>query len=97
VGGESLELIDELAQSAGVVEPGPVAFGLGGAESFGDCFGADFADPGRVGAVAVLGVAVTAARGGATAGGALHQASGKAEVELGDFGQDLALAGLGLL
>jgi hypothetical protein len=41
-------------------------------------------------------VAVAPAPGRATARGALHEASGKAEAELGDLGGDLALAASGV-
>ncbi len=93
---QRLEFPDQLAQASGVVEQGTVPLELGGAERPGDGLGSDLADPRRVGAGQVAGVAVTPAPGRAAAGGGLDQASWEAEAERGDLVGDLALADFGV-
>jgi len=97
LGGELFELGDELPETFGVVEQGAITLELSGAEGASHGLGTDLADPSRVGAVELTGVAMTTTGGGAAAGRACHQAARQAEAELGDLGSDLTLAALGLL
>src|ERR1700719_1968537 len=96
-GGQGFELGDELAESAGVVEPGLVAVELVVVEAAGDGLAGDFAGPGPVGAVEVGGVGVAAAVGIAAAAGSVDHAARQAEAEGGDLLEDLAAAGVGLV
>ena len=92
LGGEGLEFADQLTEAPGVVEQGTITLELVLAERPGDGPGSDFADPRRVGAVEMGGVAAAPAPRGAAAGGALDEASGQARAERGDLPGDLALA-----
>lgn len=68
LGGEGFEFADQLAEAPGVVEQGTVPLELVLAERPGDGPGSDFADPRRVGAVEMGGVAVAPAPRGAGPG-----------------------------
>jgi hypothetical protein len=88
--GQGLEFGDEFLQATGVVEPGPVALLLVRGEVAGDGLAVGAADPAQVGPVQEgrVGLAMTA--GAAASGGAPHDASGQREVDVGQFGEDLA-------
>lgn len=94
--GERLELADQFAQAFGVVEQRLIALELRGAERSGDGLGVHLSDPRWVWTVELVRVAVASASRRAAACRALHEASGKAEAELGDLGDDLALAAFGV-
>ena len=71
------------------VEVGAEPFGVFGGEGSGDGPAADFAGPGRVGAVQLRGVGVAVASGALAAGGAVGERAGQDQADLAEFGLDL--------
>ena len=87
--GYGFEFGDQLAQAAVGVEVGAEPFGVFGGEGPGDGPAADFAGPGRVGAVQLRRVGVAVASGALAAGSALGERAGQDQADLAELGLEL--------